>query len=118
MLADALRKAWRVGLELQVGPVDCNKLRDIVDSEQSRDDVHLVVGHCHGALHERAKRVRHALLDLEPDDDAATALLQRSLEEADKVFRFFLYLDVGVADRPEGALAAHLVSGEEPGNEK
>ena len=49
MLVDALRKTRRIGLELQVRPVDRDKLRDIVDSEQSRDDVHFVVGHCHAA---------------------------------------------------------------------
>ena len=63
------------------------------------NDVHLVVGHRERPLHQRAERFRHALLDLEPDDEAAAALLQRALEEADEVLRLFLHFDVGVADR-------------------
>ena len=60
------------------------------------DDVHLVIGHGERPLHERAQRIRHALLDLEPDDDAAAALLQRALEEADEILRLFLHFDVGI----------------------
>ena len=77
-----------------------------------------VVGDRERPLHQRAQRLRHPLFDLEPDHQAAPALLQRTLEEAHEVFRFFLDLDVGVADQPEGSLAAHLVAGEEPRDEQ
>ena len=118
MLADAFREARRVRLELQVRPVDADELRDGVDAEHAGDDVHLGVGDRERPLHEVAQRFRHALLDLEPDHDAAAALLQRALEEAHEVFRLFLHLDVGIADDPERALPGHLVAGEEPRDEK
>ena len=105
MLADALRKARRIGLELQVRAIDVHELRHGFDAEHARNDLHLRVGDRERVLHQRAQRLRHPLLDLEPDHKAAPSLLQRTLEETDEILRLFLHLDVGIADQPEGALA-------------
>ena len=118
MLAHPLGEARDVGLELEIGPVDADQLRQVVDAEHARHDVHLVVGDRERPLHQEAQRFRHAVLDLEPDHRAAPALLQRPLEEADEVLRLFLDFDVRVADEAERALAAHLVAGEEPRDEQ
>ena len=118
MLADTLGEARTVGQELQIGPIDGDELRQVIDADHAWDDVHLVVRDGERALHQLAHRFRHVLLDLQPDHQAATAALQRAFEEADEVLRLFLHLDVGVADEPESALSAHLVAREEPGDEE
>ena len=118
MLANALGEARRIGLELQVRPLDRDKLLEIVDGEHAGDDVDLVVGDGERALHHGAQRVGHRLLDLQPDHHAAAAPLQRALEEADEILRLLLDLDVRVADEPERALAAHLIAGEQTRDEQ
>ena len=50
---------------------------------------------------EGAQRFRHARLDLEPDDRAAPAALQRALVKPHEVFGLFLDFDVAVANDAE-----------------
>ena len=66
---------------------------------------------------EGAQPLRHAGVDLEPDDRAAPPPLQRALEQAHQVFGLFLDFDVAVADDPEAAVAGHLVAGKELADE-
>ncbi len=51
----------------------------------------------------------HPGLELQPDDAAAPAALDRGAEVADEIFGLLLDLDVAVADDPEGAAAKNLV---------
>ena len=51
----------------------------------------------------------HVRLELQADDAAAPAALDRGAEIADQVLGFLLDLDVAVADDPEGAAAQHLI---------
>ena len=67
---------------------------------------------------ELAQLLRHRRLDLEADDRAAAAALQRALEEADEILGLFLDLDVRIADDAEGALPFDRVAGEEPRDEQ
>ena len=62
--------------------------------------------------------VGHAGVDLEPDDDAASALLQRRLEQAHEILGLLLDLEVAVADEAEGALPLDRVAGEELADEQ
>ena len=55
----------------------------------------------------------HAGLELEPDDPAAPAALDRGAEIEHEILGFFLDLDVAVADDPERAAAKHLIFGEQ-----
>ena len=57
--------------------------------------------------------VGHAVLELDADDAAAPAPLDRAAEIADEILRFLLDLDVAVADDPEGAAAEQLGIGKE-----
>ena len=66
---------------------------------------------------EGAQRLRHAGLDLEADDRAAAAALQRALVQAHEVLGLLLDLDVAVADDPERALAEHLEAGKQQADE-
>jgi hypothetical protein len=118
MLANALGKARRIGRELEVGPVDAHQLLQVVDAQHSGNDVDVPIGQVERALHHAPQRVRHARLNLEADHQPTAAALQRPFEEADKVFRLFLHLDVGVADQPERALAADLIAGEQARHEQ
>ena len=65
-----------------------------------------------------AQILGHRRLDLEPDDAAAPALLQRRLEEAHEILGLFLDFEVAVADDAEGALPLHVVAGKEPARVK
>ena len=67
---------------------------------------------------ERAQGFRHARFDLQPDDRAAAAPLQRALEKADEVFGLLLDLDVAVADDAETALPDDLVAGKKLADER
>jgi len=61
---------------------------------------------------------RHGGVHLEADDRAAAAPLEHALELANKILGFFLDLDLGVADDPEGALPFDGVAREEARNEQ
>src|SRR5690349_13468498 len=118
MLADALREAWCVGFKLEVGAIHGDKPRDVGNRKQSGDDVDFVVRDGQRPLDHGAKRLRHPLLDLQANDQAAPPLLERTLEESDEIFGLFLDLDVGVSDGAEGTFAAYCVAGKQARDEK
>ena len=118
VVADALRKARRIGRELEVRPVDGDKLREIVESQQAMDEEDLVGRHRQRLGDQLAQAFRHGRLDLQADHRTAAAALERALEEADQVLGLFLHLDVRVADDAEGALPVDLVTGEEAVDEQ
>ena len=118
VVADALGIARRIGRELQVRPVDGDKLREIVQGQQAVDQEDLVGRHGQRLGDELAQAFRHRRLDLEADHRAAAAALERALEEADQVLGLFLDLDVAVADDAEGALPVDLVAGEQAVDEQ
>ena len=65
-------------------------------------------------LGEEAQQILgHAAVDVEPDDIAAPAALQRRLVEADEVLGLLLDLDLAVPDDAELALADDVEAGEE-----
>ena len=59
---------------------------------------------------ERAQRFGHAGFDLEPDDGAAPAPLERALVQANEILRLFLDFDVAVANDAKGAFAQDFVA--------
>ena len=65
----------------------------------------------------RCRRVGHQPVDLEPDDVAAAAALERGLVGGDQVLRLLLHLDVAVAQHAEGAVAAREEAREQPRQE-
>ena len=64
LIADALGEARIVRHEFQVGPVDRDELRQLVQRQHAVDQEHLVVGDAERALHERAQLGRHRRLRL------------------------------------------------------
>ena len=93
-------------LEDEIGPLGNDELGGVGKAEHALLDEHGVVADLE-LLHDEALQARrHLSVDLEPDDVAAAAALQRRLVERDQVFGFLLHLDVAVAQHPEGALAA------------
>ena len=105
-LADALGEARVVGLELEVGPVESDELRELVQGQHALDDEDArpaAISSSSATKWRRSSGI--AGLDLEADHGAAAALLERRLEEAHEVLGLFLDLDVRVADDPEAALA-------------
>ena len=109
-LLDPFRKSGVVGRKFEVGAVDRHQLRQIVERQHAfdqhdarRDDVDV-------AGDERAQQFRHAGFDLEPDDRAAPAPLERALVQANEILRLFLDLDVAVANDAKGAFAQHLIA--------
>ena len=116
VIADALGKAGVVGLELQVRPLVENEQPGVgVTDEAGAGDDH-VVGNLKLARDEPAQLRRAARVHLHADHHAATAALQRGLEELHEIFGFFLDLDVAVANDPEQALTQHFVAGKQPGD--
>src|SRR3990167_3595377 len=118
MIADALREARVIGRELEVRPVVDDKLARLGKAEKALDGHEFALGDAEFVNHKLAKRGRRARLDLQPDDAAAAAALQRAFEIAHKVFGFFLDFDVAVAQETKRALPDHLVSREEPVEEQ
>ena len=117
MLLDPFRKSRVVGRKLEVGTIDRHQLRQFVERQHAldehdsgRDDVDV-------AGDKRAQRLRHAGLDLEPDDRAAPAPLERALVEANEVLRLFLDFDVAVANDAKGALAQHFIARKQQADE-
>ena len=77
ILADALGEADDEGLEDEVGPVGDDQLVGVGEPEQALFDEALALADLE-LLHDEALQPRrHRRLDLEPDDDAAAAPLQR-----------------------------------------
>ena len=117
LLLHPLGKPGRVGRELQLRPVDRDELRQVVERQHAFDE-HDARGHdVDVAGHEGAQGFRHAGLDLEPDDRAAAAALERALVEPDEILGLLLDLDVAVANDAEGALPEHFVSGKQEPDE-
>ena len=112
IVAHALGEARVVGLESQVRPVDADDLAEVVQRQQAVNREALVGGGAEFVGDEQAQLLRHAGVDLQPDDRAAPPPLQRALEEEHEVLRFLLDFEVRVADDAEHALPVHLVAGE------
>ena len=109
MLADALREARIERRELEVGPVLLDQPREFRHAEEAagfRDDR---VAASRPSLTTAGPGFGHLRLELEPDDPAAAAALDRGAEIADQILGFFLDLDVAVADDPERAAAQHVI---------
>ena len=69
-------------------------------------------------LHHEAPEPRgHLPVDLQPDDVAAAAALERRLVEGDEILGLLLDLDVAVAQDAKGALAARDEAGKQLGDE-
>ena len=112
-------KARIVGHEFEVGPVERDELRQLVERQHAVDEEDLVVGDTRArCCTKRRSAVRHRGIDLEPDHRAAAAALERGLEQAHQVFGFFLDFDVAVADDAEGALPLHGIAGEQLADEQ
>ena len=108
---DAFRKARIVARrKLELGAVDRHQLRQIVERQHSLDEHDPGRDHVDVAGDERAQQFWHAGFDLEPDDSAAPASLERALVQADEVFRLFLDFNVAVANDAKGAFAQHFVA--------
>src|SRR5215217_2815143 len=103
-LADALREARVVGLELEVGAVERHELRQLVQGQHAVDDEDVLGRDLEFLSDEMADVLGHPGLDLEADHGAAAALLERSLVEAHEILGLFLDLDVRIADDSEAAL--------------
>ena len=118
MIANALGVARIVGHEFEVRPVETHQLGELVERQHAIDQENLVVGARERLLHEPAQLHRHGRLELEPDHRSAPSALEDRLELAHQIFRFFLDLDLRIADDAEGALSLHCVAGEQPGDEQ
>ena len=79
---------------------------------------HTLVGGAERALHEALQFRRHHRLDVETDDDAAAAALERGLEQPHQIFGLFEDFHFGIADDAERADAFHHVTGEQLADEK
>ncbi len=113
-VADALREARRVGREQQVGAVIDDQMSQIGDAQEAVGDMGLVRRGAGLGGHQGTQLLRHLGVHAEMDRDAASPALQCRLIRADKVFRFFLELHVGVADQAERALAGDAEAREQP----
>ena len=114
MFADALGKARVERRELEVGPVLLDQLRQIGDAEEAaRFGDERVCGVRALRLTTATRLVGHLRLELQPDDPAAPAALDRGAEVADEILGLLLDLDVAVADDAEGAAAEHLIAGKQ-----
>ena len=60
----------------------------------------------------------HAGFDLEPNDDAAPAPFERALIEANEILRFFLNLNVAVANDAKGPLPQHFMARKQEPDER
>ena len=74
--------------------------------------------HVDVASDERAQRLRHTGFDLETDDGAAPAPLERALVEANEVFRLLLDFDVAVANDAKRPLAQDFVARKQEPDER
>ena len=90
----------------------------LVERQHAVDQEHFVVADRERARHEPAQLRRHGRLDLEPDDRAAAAALERGLEQAHQILGLFLDLDLGIADDAEGALPFHRIARKQPADEQ
>ena len=93
-----------VGLELVPGiaPSDRNDLRKVIERQHAVEQIELVAGNIELFEHKLTQTFRGRGLIFAADDRARRLLIQRCLEQSDKVFRFlFDYQDAGVTDDAE-----------------
>ncbi len=113
IVAHALGKARIIGLELQLGAVEGDEFAELVESEHAVENEDFLGRDGELACHETAQGLRHMRVDLQPDDRAAPAPLQRCFEEENEILGFFLDFEIAVADHPEKALAVHCIAGKQ-----
>ena len=100
-VADALREAWREGLEEKVRPVVDDQLPQIREAEFPIDGGD-VVGVDAQTVHQQAAQFAgHGPVDNEIDDAAPPALFQGALEVTDQILGFLVDLDLAVANDAE-----------------
>src|SRR5580692_815810 len=112
MIANTLRIAWRVRHKFEIGPIEVRKLAHFVERQHAVDLEHVIFACAERASHETLQLGRHQRFDVEPDDDAAAAALERGLEYPHEVFGLFEDFHLGVADDAESADTLQHVSGE------
>ena len=111
MLADALGEARVVGRELEVRPVERRRAATVRSAPSMPSTTKVVVG---GDVELARRRTARSASGMRASTssrmtDAAAALLQRRLEQADEILGLFLDLEVAVADDPEAADAPSRV---------
>ena len=97
------------------------QIRDLphfIEREHAVDAEHAVVGGVERGLHEAPQFHRHGRFDVEPDDGAAPAPLERGFEHPHQVFGFFEDFDFGVADDAKRTDALHGVAGKQLADEQ
>ena len=117
MLADALREAAEIGLELEIGAIGGDELSRVGNADEPLLHEALALGDLELLHHEALEACRHRGLDLEPDHRAPAPLLQRRFEQAHEILGLFLHLDLAVAQHAERALAPDPVAWEQARHE-
>src|SRR5271165_676859 len=117
MFLDPFRKSRVVGRKLKLGTIDRHELRQFVQRQHSLDEYDSGWHDVDVACDKRSQRLRHAGLDLEADDGAASTPLERALVEADEVLRLFFDFNVAVANDAKGALAQHFMTRKQQADE-
>ena len=113
-LADALGEADIERLEHEVWPLGDDELGGVGEPQHALLDEDGVVADVELLDDEALQARRHQPVDLEPDDVAAAAALERRLVGGDEVLGLLLDLDVTVAQHAEGAVAAREEAREQP----
>ena len=115
-LADAFRESARCTGLNSSDPAARSMMSWLVSAKPKMPST--LTGSCSFDVHvigdEGAQILRHRGFELQPDDAAATAPLQRAFEPAHQIFGFFGDLDVAVAQHAEASAADDLVAREQP----
>ena len=114
IVAHALGKARIIRLELEIGAIDRDDLRQLVERQHTLVDEGLVRPDVELPGDEAAQGFRHLGIEFEPDDRPAATTLQRGFIEEHQILGLFLDLEIAVADDAEHPLPLHLVAREEP----
>ena len=113
MLANAFRVAWRIGIELEVGPILLHNVGQARHPQHSID------------LDERCTRRRQPVaqqslgsrvefgFQLQLDHLSAPAALDRAAEGANQILGLFLDLDIAVSQHAKHAASPDLEAGEQ-----
>src|SRR6185312_3319910 len=117
VIANALRIAWIVWHEFEIGPIEPIQLRQFVERQHAVNQKHLVIGDGEGALHETAQLNRHLRVEFEADHRSAPTAFERRLEQPHQIFGLFFDLNLGITDDPERTLPLDGVTGEQSSNE-